>query len=472
MKQTICNKSVQMKSIIFLLILLLTNVTVIAQNYGSWREIDSMNIARVGQAMVVLPNGNVLVSGSDVDSIQSSSEIYDIVTGKWRYTNPMNIPRYGHHMVLLDNGEVLTFGGNGNNERSSEIFNPVTEKWRMTDSTIRNADGETVVKLKDGRVMVIGGGNSPNSEIYNPATEKWTVAAPMLRARTWHAATVLNNGNVLVSGGFNNVNYHIKYCELYIPGTDTWIETDSLNEAREKHSQILLNNGNVLLVGGESFDSSGNATQNILSLLYNVQTGKWQSVGKIGAFRDKPSVFIINSQNIFIIGGNSVNPWEIYNTDNFASVFSGSFPISLMLNMGNIIQLKDGNVLVSGGLEDVSTGTGIPALYPSKKSFEFDIITGINIKKTESPSNFILFQNYPNPFNPSTNIKYSITKTGQVSLKVYDSLGREVKALVEGVKKIGTYSVKFNARDLASGFYIYQLKTNGKIISKKMILLK
>lgn len=88
------------------------------------------------------------------------------------------------------------------------------------------------------------------------------------------------------------------------------------------------------------------------------------------------------------------------------------------------------------------------------------------------PNNFVLNQNYPNPFNPSTNIKYSIAKTGQVSLKVYDSLGREVKILVEGVKNIGTYTVEFNGSDLSSGIYFIKLISGSFSSTIKAILLK
>ena len=83
-----------------------------------------------------------------------------------------------------------------------------------------------------------------------------------------------------------------------------------------------------------------------------------------------------------------------------------------------------------------------------------DIITSIDDLFSPLPDDFKLFQNYPNPFNPSTNIIFFIAKTGQVNLKVYDNLGREVKTLVEGKKNIGVYTVEFNGSGLASGIYI------------------
>jgi hypothetical protein len=89
-----------------------------------------------------------------------------------------------------------------------------------------------------------------------------------------------------------------------------------------------------------------------------------------------------------------------------------------------------------------------------------------------SVETYELAQNYPNPFNPETVIYYQIPESGEVSLKVYDMLGRELKTLVNQTQNQGRYEVKFNARDLASGVYIYRLQVNDFVTSKKMMLVK
>jgi len=93
-----------------------------------------------------------------------------------------------------------------------------------------------------------------------------------------------------------------------------------------------------------------------------------------------------------------------------------------------------------------------------------------------------LFDNYPNPFNPLTKIVYQIPEKGNVTLKVYDMLGKEVTTLVEEYRNEGRYEVEFSAiggsasggdaGNLASGIYIYQLRVNNYIATKKMILMK
>jgi len=91
---------------------------------------------------------------------------------------------------------------------------------------------------------------------------------------------------------------------------------------------------------------------------------------------------------------------------------------------------------------------------------------------SEIPGDYNLGQNYPNPFNPSTTIRYSITTTDLVRIKVYDILGREVKTLINEQKQAGTYEIQFDASGLASGIYLYRIESGNFIQTKKMILLK
>lgn len=85
---------------------------------------------------------------------------------------------------------------------------------------------------------------------------------------------------------------------------------------------------------------------------------------------------------------------------------------------------------------------------------------------------FDLQQNYPNPFNPSTTIKYSVPQLSDVSIKVYDVLGKEVATLIDAQQAQGVYEVNFDAANLASGMYIYTIQAGSFTSSKKMLLMK
>ena len=88
------------------------------------------------------------------------------------------------------------------------------------------------------------------------------------------------------------------------------------------------------------------------------------------------------------------------------------------------------------------------------------------------PIEYSLSQNYPNPFNPSTTISYSISKDGLVTLKVYDILGKEVVTLINEVQSAGTMNITFDASELSSGVYYYQLVSGEFTSTKKLILMK
>ena len=85
---------------------------------------------------------------------------------------------------------------------------------------------------------------------------------------------------------------------------------------------------------------------------------------------------------------------------------------------------------------------------------------------------FSLSQNFPNPFNPTTKLRYSIPHISNVEIKVYDILGNEIETLVNEEKPAGTYELTWNAANLPSGVYCYQLKAGDFIQTIKMILLK
>jgi hypothetical protein len=125
-----------------------------------------------------------------------------------------------------------------------------------------------------------------------------------------------------------------------------------------------------------------------------------------------------------------------------------------------------------------SDGTLYIGLHKSS-TFPFHIQNLIAVK--DSPTSvsdyyvlneYNLEQNYPNPFNPNTTIKYEIKNSGLVKLNVYNILGSKVAELVNEFKAVGYYSVEFNASNLPSGVYIYELQSSDFISSKKMILLK
>ena len=127
--------------------------------------------------------------------------------------------------------------------------------------------------------------------------------------------------------------------------------------------------------------------------------------------------------------------------------------------------MKYSNTTVKNGATD-----GLPIGDP----FWFNGLTGVETPhQTVIPAEFSLSPAYPNPFNPSTNIRYTLNASGATTLKVYNVLGQLVKTIVNGESQAaGTYTVKVDMSNLASGVYLYSLEQSGKRLTQKMMLLK
>lgn len=144
---------------------------------------------------------------------------------------------------------------------------------------------------------------------------------------------------------------------------------------------------------------------------------------------------------------------------------------------GNLVKYTDSNPDLVNIISDkyiyrikaINENSRSPYVYSNEFTWN---ITGVAYGNNNLPRKYSLSQNYPNPFNPTTTIKYDIPRSGFVTIKIYDALGKEVMTLVNEYKNPGRYSAKLDARNLASGVYIYRMNSGEYSSSKKLILLK
>ena len=160
------------------------------------------------------------------------------------------------------------------------------------------------------------------------------------------------------------------------------------------------------------------------------------------------------------------------------------------------LTLADGTSLVQSYIADLSTLSGgsavvfasgflTPSANQNGEPFglyfaladgtvgQFPVgVTSVEEISLTTPMDYNLSQNYPNPFNPSTTINFTIPSNELVTLKIYNILGSEVATLVNGTLAAGSYKYNFDAQNLASGIYLYELKAGNFLEIKKMNLLK
>jgi hypothetical protein len=158
-------------------------------------------------------------------------------------------------------------------------------------------------------------------------------------------------------------------------------------------------------------------------------------------------------------------PKEYAALNNNSSYFNNIFIATIGTASSLIYSTAAADLNNNGFLDLVHSGNGV---YITRS---VEIVPSVD-DDLKLLNEFILFQNYPNPFNPSTIIKYQIPESGFVQLRVYNILGKEVVTLVNEVQEQGSYSVPFDASELAAGVYIYSIRVNDFFKSHKMLLLK
>ncbi len=154
------------------------------------------------------------------------------------------------------------------------------------------------------------------------------------------------------------------------------------------------------------------------------------------------------------------------------SGFDGASDISNVVS-GGPFSLQPGQTeSIAYSIAAASTLDELRTVIKRSREKYKSVPTNIIEEKPELPKEFTLYQNYPNPFNPTSTIQFSIPSAQFVTLKVYDILGREITKLVDEFKQSGTYTVIFNAKELSSGIYFYNLRTGNYSSTKKMVLIR
>jgi hypothetical protein len=227
-----------------------------------------------------------------------------------------------------------------------------------------------------------------------------------------------------------------------------------------------------------------------LSTNYGTSWGALDSASTLGSVR---SLAIVGT-NLFAATPNGVHRstsngalWTAVNTG-LANTSVAAFAVAgtdLIAATGNGVYVSTNDGTSWKGLDSASTLGSVQALAIMDTNLFAgtaergvwrrplsQIATSVGTVASQLPSEYLLSQNYPNPFNPSTTITYELPKASQVSLTVYDILGREVCVLVNEKKDAGVHEVKFDAAGLASGVYFYRMTAGTYVDTKKLLLIR
>ncbi len=387
----------------------------------SWTSKAPMPTARSWLSTSVVNNniyaiGGATAIGSNLDAV----EAFDPLTNTWTTKTPMPTPR-GCAAACAVDGIIYVFGGGWYTVDSTvEAYDPSNDTW-TTKSPMPTARSGLSVCVVDSIIYAISGFTDMNNplstntvEAYDPKTDTWTMKAPIPTVRAYFSASVVN-GIIYTFGGFNGIGTpSLGNVEAYDPVSNIWTIKNDMPIPKAGMASYAFG-GNIYCFGGVGY--GGGPCYSTISKYYPA-SDTWEE------FSDMPYA-------AFSISSSSLN----------------------------------GKLYFIGGLNDARTPLDI--VYECDPPIVLPV--ELNVKSLDK---FALEQNYPNPFNPSTTIKFSVPKLSFVTIKIYDVLGSEVAALVNEEIPAGTYELNWNAANLPSGVYFYQLKADSYVETKKMILLK
>jgi hypothetical protein len=204
----------------------------------------------------------------------------------------------------------------------------------------------------------------------------------------------------------------------------------------------------------------------------------WESRSNFpGGPRARLRAFEWGTDQVLVVGGATGSGFSplfsdvwVYDIDQDQWSQLPNFPIELCAYFGGTerITSNDWAAVITGG---VKTGP----LLSAATYVLFDTLqsaTSVETINNSVPESFLLAQNYPNPFNPNTTIEFSIPEQSFVKLEVFNTIGEKISTLVEKELNAGNYKYEWDAIELSSGVYIYQILAGNLIQSKKMVLIR
>jgi len=350
--------------------------------------------------------------------------------------------------------------------------------------------GYSVALSADGNTAIVGGPYDSSSVgaswVFTRSSGVWSqqggklVGTDIEGAYQGWSVALSADGNTAIAGGFYTSSY-AGATWVFTRSSGVWsqqggelIGTGAVGPAAQGQSVALSADGNTAIVGGpqDSYMAGAAWVFTRSSGLWSQQGSKLVGTGAVGDAVQGASVALSADGNTAIVGGysDSSDAGAIWVFTRSSGVWSqqgsklvGTGAVGSAYQGQSVALSADGNTAIVGGSGDNFVG----AAWVFTRSG-----TPVREEAADISSQFVLEQNYPNPFNPSTKIQFSIVHRQLTIVKVYDVLGREAATLMNEVKEPGTYTVKFDGSNLASGVYFYRLSAGRYLATHEMILMR
>ena len=317
-----------------------------------FRVIGTMTTTRFFHTATLLKDGRVLITGgyetdrpghSSPEFRHATAELFDPARGTSSATGDMSQARSQHRAIPLQDGRVII---KGNDLYPPDIFNPQSGKFAIMADAAEFGRSVATTILSTGDIFVTDEGG--NAGILDQNTWEFTSSDRMIAPRTNHSATLLRDGRVLIAGG-TNVAGMVRASEIYDPTTNSFAEVGDLNDERWGHEAMLLRDGRMLIIGGRRGTIEADNMQYVTTAeMFDPATGNFATAGDTGL----PSIqssFLLPSGKVFLLSGGDV---AIYDPATGIATRTGHSIGQNRLAYA-ITLLKDGRIMISGGLKDL-----------------------------------------------------------------------------------------------------------------------
>jgi len=460
------------------------------------------NYPDVPVAMAVDNSGNVYVTGTAVlgGPYGFANLIKYNSSGILQWTARCGDSTYVAYSaaIELDAAGNIYIGGNIQTDRTDDgsfhlkKFSPAGDSiWKRTydPSIYPQGLGSTINCLKiDGNFIYAAGKATPTNGLFTVYTSLTIIKYDLNGNSQWISVDSLVNGNDQVvdmdidpSGNiFVTCNYgeEIVTYKYSATGIRLWkkVYAGIGGPYYDVPTGLAVDQEGNVVISANSPRSTSNNDDDYLTLKYDANGNVlWERFynGTLNS-SDYPYDITTDASNNVYVTGVSYETGFDFNAVTLKYNSAGVQQWAISFDGGNNGNDDEGNhIKVDGG------GNVIIAGYSSQAGHSDDFMAvkysqtvGITQISSNIPDKFSLSQNYPNPFNPTTNLEFGISKSGFVTLKIYDLLGKEAATLVNENLTAGTYKYNFDAPGLPSGIYFYKLTTDGFSETKKMNLVK
>ena len=385
-----------------------------------------------------------------LSSINLNSQLWEELKS---LENPTNLPQ-----MAAANGKLYIVSGTSGPSAKTFEYDPETNNWSEKAACPQGCYYPTAVTVND-KIYVMGGGQPAYSQrrnynfIYDPVTNSWTEGAPLIDPRLYHSAAVSNN-KIYLLGGQNGDGTTEWFFDEYDTEQNIWTRKAQLLNKDAWYSGAVGIGDYIYRIGGGRWNVPTDHFEQ-----FNTQTNQWAVLGKSPMAVHAPAAVNYRDHIIIMGGYNSGKKTDFINiyypsTQEWALEFDG-LPEPMAYHKaavsGNYVYVYMKDTL------------GIGRLW--RKEF-----TTVSVEEQNINNNHVSV--YPNPFSNSTSIKYYLDKPEQVTLKVFDAYGNELKTLVKDLRTPGRHEAVFNAKGFPSGMYYYKLRTENNVVSGKLLFIK